>query len=222
MSICPPTSDRLLCLARRNIPTRPKYGSKLHFNSTKGHRGWILSIICCHLWSIREMRAWASPPSSLLKAPRVRQRKKGDRSSRSLSRSLPRSLAPSLLLCAQVWALTHQLQQQLFTGNKSRKMAPGMRVKGSVPLGRNLPRGRGGGLVCFVRVAEKKSLRGHIQALCCGVPPLSTRVIDGWGSFWPRLVHFALQRVPPSPSPTTTTHGATQPVFNCLVYEFLI
>lgn len=36
-------------------------------------------------------------------------------------------------------------------------------------------------------------------------PPLSTRVIDGWGSFWPRLVHFALQRVPPSPSQTMHT-----------------
>lgn len=37
---------------------------------------------------------------------------------------------------------------------------------------------------------------------------MSTRVIDGWGSFWPRLVHFALQRVPPSQSQTTMQHNS--------------
>lgn len=53
---------------------------------------------------------------------------------------------------------------------------------------------------------EKKFARAHPAFfLLLWSPPLSTRVIDGWGSFWPRLVHFALQRVPPSPSQTMRT-----------------
>lgn len=56
-----------------------------------------------------------------------------------------------------------------------------------------------------VAVRRGKSLKGAHPAFLLWSPPLSTRVIDGWGSFWPRLVHFALQRVPPSPSRTMHT-----------------
>lgn len=59
--------------------------------------------------------------------------------------------------------------------------------------------GRGCGRVA---VRRRKKFERARPAFLLWSPPLSTRVIDGWGSFWPRLVHFALQRVPPSPSQT--------------------
>lgn len=66
------------------------------------------------------------PSSSPLKAPRIKQRKRGPLLSLSLladTHSL--CLSPSsLLLCAQVWALTRQLRQQLLTGKKCRTEKP--------------------------------------------------------------------------------------------------
>lgn len=148
------------------------------------------------------MRVSTSPQVVSSKRP-ASDKGKGDRSSRSLS---PRShcpsmsLAPSLLLCAQLWALTHQLQQQLLTGNKIEKDAPGLQAEAVIrPETTHL------GAAWSARVASRrgKSLRGHIQLCVVESPFVYTRVIDGWGSFWPRLVHFALQRVPPSQSQTT-------------------
>ena len=99
------------------------------------------------------------PSSCLLKAPRVRQRKRGP----LLSLSLParpcssRSLSLSLLLCAQVWALTHQLQQQLLTGKKHKT------PKDSAPWGakrtavsRSEATHLGGGAACSARVAVRR------------------------------------------------------------------
>lgn len=152
------------------------------------------------------MRAWASPQVLPSTRPASDKGKRGPLLSLSLpaaSVSLCLSIPP-LPLCAQVWALTHQLLRQLFPGNE---VAPGARSEGG---GRTHLRASGRARVAVRRGwggrGEKKFERAH-PALCCGVPPLSTRVIDGWGFFWPRLVHFALQRVPPSQSQTTTLAG---------------
>lgn len=63
------------------------------------------------------------PRSSLLKAPRIRQRKGGPLL--SLPLCSPASLYLSPLLCAQVCALTHQLQRQL----RREKVAPEVRAE---------------------------------------------------------------------------------------------
>lgn len=80
----------------------------------------------------------------------------------------------------------------------------------------------GVGLRSRRRASRKKSLRGRIQLFLLLSPPLSTRVIDGWGSFWPRLVHFALQRVPPSPSQTMRTRIRVITNKHSCKYSYLI
>lgn len=115
--------------------------------------------------------------------------------------SFPMSLSPcSLLLCAQVWALTHQNCGSNFRRDRNVEKEKKPQVRG-----REDHSPEGVGLRSRRRASRKKSLRGRIQLFLLLSPPLSTRVIDGWGSFWPRLVHFALQRVPPSPSQTMRT-----------------
>lgn len=166
------------------------------------------------------------PASSPLKAPRIRQRKRGPLLSLSLLAacvSLCLSIPP-LPLCAQLWALTHQLQSATFS------------LLGTKWLQVCNKRGKGGGrLTCghpAVRASRRegegrKSLRVATSSFVLWSPPLSTRVIDGWGSLWPRLVHFALQRVPPSQSQTTartgpqiraiTNRNTFAPTFNALI-----
>lgn len=66
--------------------------------------------------------------SSPLKAPRVRQRKRGPLLSLSLRAacvSLCLSIPP-LPLCAQLWALTHQLHSVTFFPPPGNKVAPGV------------------------------------------------------------------------------------------------
>lgn len=75
------------------------------------------------------MRAWASPQVLPSTRPASDKGKRGPLLSLSLpaaSVSLCLSIPP-LPLCAQVWALTHQLLRQLFPGNE---VAPGARSEG--------------------------------------------------------------------------------------------
>lgn len=187
----------VLCVATSPRDKKNRQQYKLHLTSTKAQCQFILSIICWTLLSVMKMRAWASPQVLSSKRP-ASDKGKGDRSSRALSpRCLcfPMSLSLSLLLCAQVWALTHQLQQQLLTGNKFENRSGGA-SKGSRQLT------CGWFALCASPCVVEKVWEGT-SSFVLWSPPLSTRVIDGWGSFWPRLVHFALQRVPPSQSQTT-------------------
>lgn len=135
------------------------------------------------------------PSSSPLKAPRIRQRKRGPLLSLSLlAASVSLGLSPSLspALCSSLSADAPTTRQQLLTGNKFRKSLQVCKQRQSATHLR---------AVCSARVVEK--VWEGTSSFVLWSPPLSTRVIDGWGSFWPRLAHFALQRVPPSQSQTT-------------------
>lgn len=106
------------------------------------------------------------------------------------------SLSLSLLLCAQVWALTHQLQPQLLTGNKFQKIARGLKAKTvcrleTTHLGSRLP------VRALLSVVGKKKVWEGTSSFVLWSPPLSTRVIDGWGSFLAAPSSF---RSPKSPA----------------------
>ena len=139
------------------------------------------------------------PSSCPLKAPRIKQRKRGPLLSLALS-SFPMSLALlSPALCSSLSADAPTAAATLDGKEMSKgKPATGARQR----TDDHSP--EGAGLRPRRHASRKKFERAH-PAFLLWSPPLSTRVIDGWGSFWPRLVHFALQRVPPSPSQTMHT-----------------
>lgn len=139
------------------------------------------------------------PSSSLLK-----DKGKGDRSSRALSLSpwflyVSRPLPPALCSSFERWRTKYSRNFSLETHSKQATPETGEAIAASRSEATHLSWFAVRAFPCV----RGKSLRGAHQALCCGVPPLSTRVIDGWVSAWPRLVHFALHRVPPSQSQTT-------------------
>lgn len=145
------------------------------------------------------MRLWASP--------QVLSSKTKEKGTAPLAPSLSRldfsmSLVLSLLLCAQVLSADAPSTAATFHWKHTQSkplQRRGKRFAASRSEATHLSWVAARAFPCV----RGKSLRGAHQALCCGVPPLSTRVIDGWVSAWPRLVHFALHRVPPSQSQTT-------------------
>lgn len=156
---------------RRNIPKRQRFGCSANSISPPlqltGNS--ILSNTCLRIIERYEDACLSIPSSSLLKAPRIRQRKRGPLLSLSLSLS-PRCLYVFLplspALCSSLSADAPKLQQQLFTGNKFEKSSP--------PRGCERRRWTTHLRVvfCCARVAVRrgeKFERAHL-ALCCGVP----------------------------------------------------
>lgn len=114
------------------------------------------------------------PSSSPLKAPRIRQRKRGPLLSLSLlAASVSLGLSPSLspALCSSLSADAPTTQQQLLTGHKFRKSLQVCKQRQSATHLR---------AVCSARVAVRrgKSLRGHIQ-LCVVESPF-VYTCDRW------------------------------------------
>lgn len=121
----------------------------------------------------RSKDAWLSIPSSSPEsAPhQTKEKRTAPLALSPRSQCLSMSLTRSPLLCAQVWALTHQLQQQLLTGNKRRKSLQVRKQRQQTTHLRTL---------CSARVAvrREKSLRGHIQ-LCVVESPF-VYTCDRW------------------------------------------
>lgn len=141
------------------------------------------------------MRLWASP--QLLSSTRIRQRKRGTAPlplparRRSLSMSLA-LLSPALCSSLERWRTNYS--PQLLTGNSLQEWG-GEKTQSGVALtcgaARRLraPVGRRGG-------GWKKFVEGT-SSFVLWSPPLSTRVIDGWGSFLAAPSSF---RSPKSPA----------------------
>lgn len=147
------------------------------------------------------MRARASPQVLSSKRP-ASNKGKEDRSSRSLSSlTLSSYVSRPALSC---FVLKFE-RWRTNCGSNFRRERNVEKKNGHRCAGEDEDHLPGGaGLRPRRRASRKKFERAH-PAFLLWSPPLSTRVIDGWGSFWPRLVHFALQRVPPSPSQTMHT-----------------
>lgn len=159
---------------RRNIPKRQRFGCSANSISPPlqltGNS--ILSNTCLRIIERSEDACLSIPSSSLLKAPRIRQRKRGPLLSLSLSPSLSLSLSPLCLyvslplspaLCSSLSADAPKLQQQLFTGNKFEKSSPPPRGCERRRWTTHLLMG----LFVFFAVCAspcvvEKSLRGHI------------------------------------------------------------